>query len=228
MADRMRLATEERRDLADLLDSLTPEQWLHPSLCEGWSVRDVVAHVVSYEELGYLGLAVVFLRGGFRPARVNRIRLDAYRDRQPGQLVELLRSHLAPRGLTAGQGGAIGLADCLIHHQDIRRPLGLHRKVPDERLIEALKITLKAPTLPTRRNARGLCVVATDLDWQHGTGAEVRGAGESLLMALAGRSVAIDELRGPGVDILRLRQRVANTGIAGEAPGEPSGTVASS
>lgn len=50
--DCMGLATEERRDLADLLDSLTPEQWATPSLCAGWSVRDVVAHILSYEGSG--------------------------------------------------------------------------------------------------------------------------------------------------------------------------------
>jgi uncharacterized protein (TIGR03083 family) len=50
MADRMQLAADERRDLADLLDTLDPEQWAHPSLCEGWAVRDVVAHLISYEE----------------------------------------------------------------------------------------------------------------------------------------------------------------------------------
>jgi uncharacterized protein (TIGR03083 family) len=209
MADRLALATEERRDLADLLDSLTADQWLHPSLCEGWSVRDVVAHVVSYEELGYGGLAFAFLRGGFRPARVNRIRLDAYRDHPPDQLVGLLRSHLTPRGLTAGQGGAIGLADCLIHHQDIRRPLGLPRDVPPERLVEVLQITLKAPTLPTRRNARGLRLVATDLDWHHGAGAEVTAPGEALVMALAGRPAALHELHGPGRET--LSQRLANS-----------------
>ena len=37
----------ERTELADLLDTLTPEQWDAPSLCTGWRVRDVTAHLVE-------------------------------------------------------------------------------------------------------------------------------------------------------------------------------------
>lgn len=207
MADRLELATRERRDLADLLDTLTPEQWHHPSLCDGWSVRDVVAHVLSYEELGHLGVAALFARTRFRPGVANEVRLDAYRAHGPEELTALLRAHLRPRGLTAGLGGGIGLADCVVHHQDIRRPLGLNRHVPDDRLTEALDITLRAPTLPSRRNARGLHLVATDIDWEHGSGTELTGPGEALLMALAGRRAALDDLSGPGLDTLRERLR---------------------
>jgi uncharacterized protein (TIGR03083 family) len=116
----MALAIEERRDLADLLDSLTPEQWAAPSLCAGWSVRDVVAHILSYEELGWMRVAGAFARGWFRPRRVNDLRLAAYQDRTPEELRALLRARLTPRGLTAGLDGGIALTDCVIHHQDIR------------------------------------------------------------------------------------------------------------
>ncbi len=67
----MRLAADERRDLADLLETLTPDQWVQPSLCSGWAVRDVVAHVIGYEEIGYLGLLGTLIRSGFRPGRLN-------------------------------------------------------------------------------------------------------------------------------------------------------------
>ncbi len=66
------LAQQERADLAALLRSLTPEQWDAPSLCAGWRVRDVVAHVVSYEGLSAVALARRFAKGGFWPDRVNR------------------------------------------------------------------------------------------------------------------------------------------------------------
>jgi uncharacterized protein (TIGR03083 family) len=209
MTDPKELATEERRDLADLLDSLTPEQWQQPSLCAGWTVRDVVAHVISYEELSILGTAGAFVRGGFSPKGVNRMRMDTYRHHEPAQLVTILRDHLVPRGLTTAFGGRIGLTDALIHHQDIRRPLGLHRQVPPERLLEALPFSLRAPVLPSRRHARGLRLVATDLDWQDGDGDEVRGSGEALLLALAGRDDALGELEGPGVVTLEARVRTA-------------------
>lgn len=201
----MHLAAGERRDLADLLASLTPEQWEHPSLCDGWTVRDVAAHVVSYDELGAFGVARAFLGGGFRPDRINALRLHAYRHYEPDQLVAVLRAHPEPRGLTAGMGGGIGLSDCLIHHQDIRRPLGLPRTVPPDRLAESLGIALRAPVLPARRNARGLRLIATDLDWKFGSGPQICGPGEALLLAITGRPAALNELTGPGTDTLRTR-----------------------
>ena len=205
MVDRMQLATDERRDFADFLDTLTPDEWLSPSLCDEWTVRDVVAHVVSYDELGWTGLAMAFVRGGFGPGRVNQLRVDAYRNHEPEQLVEVLRSHLRPRGLTAGFGGGIGLSDCLIHQQDIRRPLGRPRDVPSERVVESLEMSLRAPVVPSKRNAAGLRLVATDTDWRHGSGTEVHGPVEGILMALAGRADALGDLDGPGMEILRQR-----------------------
>jgi uncharacterized protein (TIGR03083 family) len=198
VTDKMQLAADERRDLADLLDTLTPQQWSSPSLCKGWTVRDVIAHLISYEELGYLGIGATLLRAGFRPRQMNEVRRNAYRDHTPEQLVDILRGHLRPRGFTAAFGGGIGLTDCVIHQQDIRRPLGLPRDILPERLVEALDFSLRAPVLPSKQNAAGVTVIATDVDWRHGQGPENHGSGEALLMALAGRADAVPELEGPG------------------------------
>ena len=207
MADRMAMAIEERRDFADFLATLTVEQWAAPTLCEGWNVQHVVAHVISYEGIGLPVLAGSFVRAAFRPGRVNDLRLRAVVGKSPCELVAFLRGHLRPHGLTAGFGGGIGLSDCLIHHQDIRRPLGLPRLVPPERVRESLDIALRAPVLPAKANAKGLTIRADDLDWTQGDGPEVNGPGESLLLALTGRSAAVDELTGPGLDTLRSRSR---------------------
>ncbi len=203
--DGMALARAEREDLLDLLGGLTPAQWRAPSLCAGWSVRDVVAHVLSYEELGPRQLAARFARGSFRFGRVNAIGLREYADRSPAELTDLLRRHLTPTGLTAGLGGAIALTDGLIHHQDIRRPLGLPRAVPEERLRPALRTALLAPTPLGVVRVRGVRLVATDLDWASGRGPEVRGTAEALLMAVAGRRGIAAELSGPGRDRLARR-----------------------
>ena len=207
MVTSMRLAADERHDLADLLETLTPDQWLHPSLCEGWSVKDVVAHVISYEEISHLGVFSTLVRSGLRPGRLNEARLRTYRGCAPEHLVELLRAHLSPHGITAGFGGRIGLTDCMIHHQDIRRAPHLPRAIPSDRLRDALDFSLRAPVLPSRRNAAGLRAVATDLDWHHGDGLEIRGPGEALLMALAGRVDALGDLHGAGVEKLAGRVR---------------------
>jgi uncharacterized protein (TIGR03083 family) len=207
LADLMQLAVDERTELADLLDTLAPEEWQRPSLCEDWTVRDVVAHVISYEEVGWLGLVGAFVRGGFGPRRVNKVRLAAYQQHTPDQLIEVLRSHLRPHGLTAGFGGGIGLSDSLIHQQDIRRPLQRPRAIAADRLVAALDTSLRAPVLPSKKNAAGLRLAPTDLDWTHGDGPEVTGTAEAILMACAGRLDYLGDLSGPGVR--QLEERVA-------------------
>jgi len=159
----------------------------------------------AHEELGWLGLAGAFVRGGFGPGRVNALRLHAYRHHRPEDLVQILRDHLKPRGLTAGFGGGIGLTDSLIHQQDIRRAIGIAREVPGDRLVEALDISLRAPTLSSKKNAAGLRLAPDDLDWRHGEGPQLTGPGEAVLMACAGRSDALADLDGPGLETLRAR-----------------------
>jgi uncharacterized protein (TIGR03083 family) len=202
--DTMCLAHDERADLADLLATLTPEQWDGPTLCTRWRVRDVVAHVISYEELSKAGLVGRFLRGGLAPDRVNAAGVCDYADRSPDELVALLRDHLTPHGLTAGFGGRIALTDGLIHHQDIRRALDQPRTIPAERLRVALDFGRTAPTIHARSRIRGLRLVATDLDWSTGDGPIVEGPAEPLLMAIAGRPTT-DELSGPGTPTLADR-----------------------
>lgn len=213
MPDVMTLATDERRDLADFLGTLAPEQWEMQSLCEAWTVREVIVHVVSYEELGLRGTAARLVRGRFSLNRTNPIGVDAYAGASPAEVLELLGANLRPRGITAAFGGRIALTDGLIHHQDIRRALGVPRQVPTERLLVALPFSLRALALPSRRDTRGLRLAATDLDWTHGHGPEVRGPGEALLMAIAGRKTALADIEGPGAPVLaeRVGARLSQT-----------------
>ena len=201
----MALARDERADLADFLTTLRPEQWETPSLCAGWRVRDVVAHAISYEELDFRGLARRMAAGGFHPDRANQVGVDELRDLGTDELVALLRRHLTPRGLTAWFGGTIALTDCVIHHQDIRRALGLPRPVPAARLRPVLRAALAAPQVGGAWRTRGLRLVATDLRWSAGFGPEVTGPAEPLLMAIAGRRGVVGELSGPGVTKLSAR-----------------------
>ena len=165
----LELARAERLAFADFLVGLTPEQWAAPSLCQGWTVRDVA-------------------------------------DRSTADLVGLLRANAVPSRLGAGFGGRVALTDNMIHQQDIRRPLGLARTIPAERLGVALDFVRYAPTIRGAWRVRGLRLVATDLDWTHGKGGpELRGAAEALLMTMAGRPNALLDLVGPGVPVLAAR-----------------------
>lgn len=195
----MRMARAERAELADLLDELSPEQWDAPTLCAGWRVRDVVAHVFSYEELGPRDLAARFAEGRFLLGRVNQVGVSENAERTRRELCELARRNLDPSGLTAAFGGNIALLDCTVHQQDIRRPLGIPRTIPADRVRAALNFARFAPPIRGAWRARGVRLAATDLDWTWGRGPEVRGAGEAVLMAMAGRPAALPDLEGPGV-----------------------------
>jgi len=205
--DLMALAEEERTDLLALLRDLTDDQWNAPSLCTKWRVRDVAAHVVSYDELSTLTTVGTFIRGGLRVSGVNAVALQRYDDLGPPAIIDLLARNLRPSGLPKGFGGGIALTDGTIHHQDIRRALNLPRTIPAHRLVPVLDFALGAPTLPAKKNVKGVALIATDVDWTSGTGQEVIGPGEALLMAIAGRPAALDELSGAG--LTTLQQRVA-------------------
>ena len=109
------LTRAEREDLLALLEALSPQEWREPSLCRGWSVHDVMAHMLSYGQLTVRKLVSRFAKSWFLTDRFNGVGRAPYRARSSEELVALLRQHLTPRGLTAGMGGAIGLTDGMIH-----------------------------------------------------------------------------------------------------------------
>jgi uncharacterized protein (TIGR03083 family) len=199
------LAREERLDFADFLAGLTCRQWESASLCAGWTVRDVAAHCVSFEGCSPRDLAARFLKGRLQTDRINAIAVADLAGSSTDHLIGLLRDNAEPHGLGAGFGGRVTLTDNMIHQQDIRRPLGLPREIPAARLRVALDFVRYAPTIRGAWRARGVRLVATDLDWAYGKGPEVRGAGEALLMIMGGRRAAVPDLDGPGTATLAAR-----------------------
>ncbi|HVM28553.1 MAG TPA: maleylpyruvate isomerase family mycothiol-dependent enzyme [Mycobacteriales bacterium] len=199
------MATAERRDLLEFLGGLSDAQWDAPTLCDGWAVRDVVAHTISYEESGAAGLAKQVVQGRFRLSKINAMGVARLRDAPPHALREALERHLRPSGLTTAFGGRIALLDGLVHHQDIRRALGLPRVIPPERLRVALDFALFAPPIRGAWRVRGTRVAATDLDWAFGAGPDACGSGEAVLMVMAGRRGVAEDLSGPGAQRLRAR-----------------------
>jgi uncharacterized protein (TIGR03083 family) len=199
----MTMARAERADLAEFLATLTTQEWETPSLCAGWTVKDVVAHVISYEELGRVGVLKRIAKG--RVIRANQVGVDEFAALSPQQLLNFLRDHLTPKGLTAGFGGMIAFVDGTIHHQDIRRSLRRPRVIPAERLERVLGLVPGNPRLGAGRRVRGLRLRADDIDWTHGHGPDVTGPGEALLMAMTGRPAALADLAGPGLPTLTRR-----------------------
>ncbi|SOC50249.1 TIGR03083 family protein [Blastococcus aggregatus] len=198
---------DERRGLADLLSGLTPEQQATQSLCSEWRVHDVVAHLVVPLEVGIprFALAMLVSRGDFDRANV---RLAREQGRRPfGELLEVLRRKADSRFTPPGAGPEAPLTDVLVHGLDIRWPLGLPRVIPEQRL----RTSLSYVTDPASRSVvpkgalDGLRFEADDIDWTYGSGPVVGGSGEALLLALTGRTAALDHLTGDGVPTLRSR-----------------------
>lgn len=201
------MATEERTDLAEFLATLTAEQWELASLCEGWRVRDEVAHVMSFDDVTLLGMLRRAVRAGF--GDINQVGVDELASLSIEQLLERLRDRLRPRGLATTFGGRLALLDVTVHHQDIRRPLGRPRQIPADRLRVVLADAVRSPELPAWHLCRGVRLAPSDLDWRHGCGPEVTGLAEAVLMAVTGRGSAVGELGGPGLPVLagRLARR---------------------
>ncbi|MEU7898259.1 maleylpyruvate isomerase family mycothiol-dependent enzyme [Nonomuraea sp. NPDC049152] len=188
----------ERRDLAAVLAGLSPEQWDEPTLCAGWRVREVVAHLTMAfrYSLPKVGLGILMARGDFNKAADRFARRDAGK-MTPEQLTTSL-SRNANHPWKPPVGGYEGaLAHDLIHGLDITVPLGLDRKVPEDRLRPVL------PGEPSDRSVAffgvdldGVEFRADDLDWTFGAGTPVHGSAQDLLLAICGRKLPPGRLLG--------------------------------
>jgi uncharacterized protein (TIGR03083 family) len=195
----------ERRALADDLADLTPEQWQTPSLCAGWSVHDVLAHMVSTARLSPAAFVAGLVGSGFNFSRFTAKRIAAEGAGGPAATLAAFRavetSTSAPPGPTTSW-----LGEALVHAEDIRSPLGIRHEYPLDAVRQVTEFYAGSNVLiGGKRRVEGVTLQATDSDWSHGSGPVASGPALALMLATAGRTVALDELTGPGVDVLRSR-----------------------
>ena len=198
----------ERVVFADLVDGLDAEQLATASLCGEWTVHEVAAHVLMPLVTSNADIARAMVRAKGRFHRANAALARRTARRPASEIADLLRTRSGSHFRPPLHPPATPLTDLLIHGQDIRRPLGLARRFEPLRLRTALDfLTSKRahPGFVPRGRLAGLRLHATDLDWTYGEGAEVSGPGEALMMAMAGRKVALPELAGAGVAALSTR-----------------------
>jgi uncharacterized protein (TIGR03083 family) len=196
----------ERRRIADLLDGLDEKALATPSLCVGWDVKTVAAHLVSV----FADSFWTFQRAAIRYGGFNRAIDELARGRAnapASEIAQTLRQRADHRLNPPLTGPLSGLTDVLVHGGDIQIPLARPFRPSDEHVGWALDfLTGRRPLgFVPRGRLRGIALHSTDIGGSWGSGAEIRGPASLLMMAAAGRVAVLEMLDGPGVTFLRTR-----------------------
>lgn len=194
----------ERAALAETLNSLTEEQWEHESLCAGWTVKDVAAHVISTAKIKPADMVGIVMRNLGRGYNTMIFREVKRLGQQP---VEQILADYATYGDSTHRVPVTTsiepLVDALVHHQDIIRPLGLsHEPDPQAAAVAAGRCRTLSLLMGSRRVVKGVRMVATDVDWTRGRGPTVEGPMLELLMLCADRAGDPSLLSGDGLQLI--------------------------
>lgn len=205
MADDIAGVYAHERDifLGDLAQ-LEEHQWAHPSLCPGWDVRDLVAHLLMPFELGvpaFLG-RMVTARFSFDRLALTWAANDG---RTPTELHQALATTTADAFNVPGAGPLAPLSHLSIHAHDIRGPLNIDTPIGPAAARRVLDDITQGKHAVSADLLTGLRVEAVDTEWSVGHGKEVIGPAGVLLSALSGRADAVDRLGGDGAATLRSR-----------------------
>lgn len=182
--------------LADLLASATEADWNTPSLCQGWRVREVIAHLTMparYDEEAFM--AELRARDFDFSRLSNEI---AARDAQLAfeDLVANLRADTLLNWAPPGGGYHGALNHVVIHGLDATVPLGVERRSPSETIRIVLDDLSEGGHEHFGTVIAGRRLEATDLDWSYGSGRLLRGSAGDLALVLCGRAISPERLEG--------------------------------
>jgi uncharacterized protein (TIGR03083 family) len=204
----------QRGGLCGLLADLGDDEWRQPSLCAGWTVRDVAAHL-TLQQLGPGGvLAQMFKWKGSidrTTAHAARVRAAALTTEQ---IIAEIRATIGSRRHIFGVTHLETLCDILVHSQDIAIPLGRHLALSAEAAAVAASRALSMrwpPPLPSAKKMAGFRLTATDTSWSTGDGPTVRGPMAALLLVCCGRLTALPQLSGDGAAEFTTRLTAQST-----------------
>ena len=195
----------ERKALGGDLVGLAVAQWSTPSLCTGWTVQDVVAHMTATAKITPAAFFPKLLASGFSLTRMQAKDITKEKGLSPA---DTLARFEAVATSTKGPPGPTDtmLGETIIHAEDIRRSLGLHHVYPTDAVVQVVNFYKNSNLIiGAKRRIAGLILRATDTDWTHGAGPEVSGPIVTLLMAMTGRKVVLKDLTGDGVATLEAR-----------------------
>jgi len=193
----------ERAALIEDLEHLDEARWEEPSLCAGWTVHDVVAHLVDTARTTRLGFVVGLARARFDFDRQNARGVQRHRGASPQETLHRLREAAARRSTPPAPLDS-RLVEEVVHGEDIRRPLGLIRAYQQEAVVRSLRLQARTPASfgGAKELVTRVRLTAADADVSVGHGPEARGPVLSLLLAVSGRRVALADIEGPGLPAL--------------------------
>lgn len=203
----------ERHQLATDLSGLRVEQWGLPSLCPGWDVHDVLAHLVDTARTGRLSFVRDLLRARLDFDRANEHGIARHKRQNPQDTLTAL-VQAADLTRTPPAALATRLVEAIVHGEDIRRPLGIAGRYPEPAILQALAHQLRTPVSfgGGRERAAGLRLIdrRTGVSW--GQGEDVEADAIDLLLAVSGRWVDRESLTGSGAS--RLDGTATATSVA--------------
>ena len=202
----------ERRALIAFLETLTADDWATPSLCRGWPVQDVAAHVAWAPALSPTAAMAEVLKSGLRPNKSNADSAVRWSRRGTAAILSQLRANAASDAKPPGVPRTAALVDAVVHSLDIRRPLGRSRAIPADAFGPAGGLLCRHPLARLddggrkrpetyRRSPAGRRRLVMVVGGRPGGS----GSREALLLVLTGRPVGSNELTGAGAATLYAR-----------------------
>jgi uncharacterized protein (TIGR03083 family) len=186
----------QRAELAEMLAGLAPEQWDAPTLCAGWRVREVVAHVTYPFRASLPRFLMDFARAGADFDRMaDRVaRRDAAAS--SARLLAAVRDNVEHPWSPPGGGPVGALSHDVIHGLDVTLALFPERTVPAGRMSVVLGGMTPRSIGYFGTDLSGVRLVATDLEWTFGDGEPLHGRAQDLLMVVCGRRLPRGLLTG--------------------------------
>jgi uncharacterized protein (TIGR03083 family) len=201
------MVKSDREAFADYLATLTPAQWDAPSLCDGWTVKNVTVHLLVTPTVSKGKVFLAFAGAGFNLDKMSQKMVDRMgAELSTDDIVRTTRDSAGSQSVPPGLKPIGILNEVLIHSADVARPLDGSLDLPVDHYVVALDhLKTVGPVLKAKQRIEGLKLTATDADWTTGDGPPVDGPARSLLLAMAGRASAFDDLTGDGVELMRSR-----------------------
>lgn len=196
----------ERAALGRLLADLSEQDWSHATLCPGWTVHEVAAHVISTPQIGWREMGAMVGRNlgrSYNAIIFREVKRLGARETRASILADFERfatsTHHVPTTTSVEP-----LIDALLHHQDIARPLGQHHAMAPEAAVVAVdRLRRLAPLMGTGKLVRSTRMIATDVDWARGRGPSIKGPIQELAMVVSGRAPDPDLVSGEGLAAVR-------------------------